>query len=121
VGKRILILHGRETIGVAWNESVLQSYLGEPGVFAAKLVATAYWVMLVLAALAGLAVYFRQVGLAALFHPVFGGWAYFTAVHAIIVSGDRYHMPSAPFVVMLAGLSVAGAIQLYLDSVESRK
>jgi len=121
VGKRILILHGRETIGVAWNESVLQSYLGEPGVFAAKLVATAYWVMLVLAALAGLAVYFRQVGLAALFHPVFGGWAYFTTVHAIIVSGDRYHMPSAPFVVMLAGLSFAWAIQFYLDSVESRK
>jgi hypothetical protein len=111
VVKRIIILHGRETIGVVWNETVLLPYVGDLGVFALKLVASAYWVLLVLGALAGLALRFGQDRFAALFHPVFGGWAYFTAVHAIIVSGDRYHMPSVPFVVMLAGVAVASALK----------
>jgi hypothetical protein len=109
VAKRVLILHGRETIGVVWNETALSPYLSETGMFALKLVASVYWMMLVVVALLGLTVFYRQVGFAALFHPVFGGWAYFTAVHAVIVGGDRYHMPSAPFVVMLAGLGVACA------------
>jgi hypothetical protein len=53
----------------------------------------------------------RQAGLAGLFHPVFGGWAYFTAVHAIIVAEDRYHMPATPFMTLLAGLAIAGALR----------
>lgn len=108
--KRVAILHGRETIGVVWNETVLQPYMGNVGVFALKLVASGYWVMLVLGALAGLVLRFGQDRLRALFHPVFGGWAYFTVVHAVIVGGDRYHMPSVPFVALLAGVAAATAL-----------
>jgi hypothetical protein len=30
-------------------------------------------------------------------------------MHAVIVSGDRYHMQSIPFIAMLAGFAVAAA------------
>lgn len=59
-------------------------------------------------------VWFGHAGFGAIFHPVFGGWAYFTAVHAITVSGDRYHMPSSPFVVLLAGVALAALVQRFL-------
>ncbi len=107
VFKRVLLLHNRETIGVAWNKDAIRRWSGDTGLLAAKLLATGYWYLLIIAALAGVAVFFTQRRLGALFHPVFGGWAYFTAVHAVIVAEDRYHMPSSPFIALLAGLALA--------------
>lgn len=112
-GKRLVQLHTRETIGVVWNETALLQGIGTIGVLILKLVATGYWVALVLGAVVGVALRFRSDRLGALFHPVFGGWAYFTAVHAVIVSGDRYHMPSAPFVALLAGVVLAHLAQRF--------
>ncbi|MEH6788694.1 MAG: glycosyltransferase family 39 protein [Paracoccus sp. (in: a-proteobacteria)] len=111
VGRRVLLLHSRETIGVAWNRQAVETRFGAKAVPAAKLVATGYWYLVLAAALAGVALSVRQAGLAGLFHPVFGGWAYFTAVHAIIVAEDRYHMPATPFMTLLAGLAIAGALR----------
>ena len=107
VGLRIFDLHSRETIGVAWNLAAIKSWVGDTGVLLAKALSSAYWIFLVIAALGGLVVLWSSMKLAALFHPIFGGWAYFTAVHSIIVSGDRYHMPSSPFVAILAGVCLA--------------
>lgn len=107
VANRILDLHERETIGVVWNQSAITDYVGNSGVQIAKLIASAYWVGLVISGLVALVILWPTHKLGALFHPVFGGWAYFTSVHAIIVSGDRYHMPSSPFVALLAGVSLA--------------
>ena len=115
VGKRLIDLHSRETIGVVWNQAALVRYVGDTGVFLLKLVASGYWVLLVLCGLAGVALQFRKESFKALFHPVFGGWAYFTAVHMIIVSGDRYHMPSAPFVALLAGVTIAAMMRWIKD------
>lgn len=109
--RRLVELHGRETIGVVWNEAALLGYFGATGVLLLKAVASGYWVMLVLGALSGVVLRFREAGLRALFHPIFGGWAYFTAIHAITVAGDRYHMPSSPFVVLLAGVTAAALVQ----------
>jgi len=114
--RRLLELHGRETIGVVWNEEALRRYVGASGILALKLLASGYWVMLVLSALAAAAMQLARQGIAALFHPVFGGWAYFTAVHVITVSGDRYHMPSGAFVALLAGVTVASLAQRFLPA-----
>lgn len=111
VGKRLIDLHSRETIGVVWNGPSIERLVSDFWVLALKLLATLYWIALVIGALVGLGLQFREVGWGALFQPVFGGWAYFTAVHAIIVSGDRYHMPSAPFVALLAGVALWWVIQ----------
>lgn len=112
-GNRILDLHGRETIGIVWNEAAVTDLIGTTGVRLAKLIASAYWVGLVLSGLAALLILWPQHRLGTVFHPVFGGWAYFTAVHAVIVSGDRYHMPSAPFVALLAGVTMAWVVRRY--------
>jgi hypothetical protein len=120
VGKRLLDLHSRETIGVVWNEEVLLGYVGNAGLFMLKLIASGYWVMLVLGALAGVALRVGSAGPGALFHPVFGGWAYFTAIHAITVSGDRYHMPSAPFVALLAGVTAAALVHRFATTGEEK-
>ncbi|MCR9140600.1 MAG: glycosyltransferase family 39 protein, partial [Alphaproteobacteria bacterium] len=53
VGKRLIDLHSRETIGVVWNQAALVRYVGDTGVFLLKLVASGYWVLLVLCGLAG--------------------------------------------------------------------
>lgn len=113
VGHRILDLHGRETIGIVWNETAVTALAGKSGVTLAKLIASAYWIALVLSGLSALLILWPQHRLGTLFHPIFGGWAYFTAVHAVIVSGDRYHMPSAPFVALLAGVTIAWLIRTY--------
>jgi len=114
VGTRIVDLHSRETIGVAWNEVAIGDLFGDLGIFIAKALSSAYWIALVLSALAGIVVLAKRHKLGALFHPIFGSWAYFTAVHSIIVSGDRYHMPSAPFVAILSGVFVAWCVTVIL-------
>lgn len=111
--RRTIMLHSRETIGVAWNRQAIEQRLGTPAVTAAKLIATGYWYLVLAAALAGLALSVRRDGLGGLFHPVFGGWAYFTAVHAIIVAEDRYHMPASPFMALLAGLALGWVLDRY--------
>ncbi|MEP1202179.1 MULTISPECIES: ArnT family glycosyltransferase [Rhodobacterales] len=110
---RVVTLHNRETIGVVWNEAQLENRVSSTGVLIAKALASGYWYALILTALAGIVVLLGRMRLGALFHPVFGSWAYFTAVHAIIVAEDRYHMPSSPFIALLAGVFFAAAIQAY--------
>ena len=33
-------------------------------------------------------------------------WLYFTGVHAVIVVGDRYHMPAIAIIALLAAVTV---------------
>ena len=40
VSDYLLDLHGRETIGVVWNEEVLLGYVGNAGLFMLKLIAS---------------------------------------------------------------------------------
>ncbi len=113
VAKRLVDLHSRETIGVVWNGDAIKRMVGDGGIFVLKAVSSLYWIALVFMAIIGLLVLWKNLRFGALFHPIFGGWAYFTAVHAIIVSGDRYHMPSAPFVALLAGVTLWWVIQTF--------
>jgi hypothetical protein len=69
---------------------------------AAKLLATGYWFALLALALGGLLWRLRQTPVQAIFHPTTAAWGYFTALHAIIVVEDRYHMPASPFIALLA-------------------
>ena len=40
-------------------------------------------------------------------------WGYFAAVHAVTQASDRYHLPSVPYIAILAGLALAEAWQRY--------
>jgi hypothetical protein len=99
------LLHDRETIGVGWNAPAIDDAFGPRAQPWLKLAATAYWYVVLAAAVAGAAILvLRQP--ASLLHPVLVSWAYFIAIHAVIVTGDRYHMPSAPFLALLAGVAI---------------
>lgn len=104
-------LHERETIGVAWNERSLVARIGGTGTTAVKTVSTAWWYAMLIAALGGIVVLARRKGWweALLSTPVWL-WLYFTGVHAVIVIGDRYHMPAIPMIAILAAMGIVAAV-----------
>ena len=102
-------LHQRETIGAVWNARGIEAIAGPGGVTAVKLASTGYWYLLLLGGLAGIVVLARHRGAwTALLTPPVWLWLYFVAIHAIIVVGDRYHMPSVPFIALLAAVALSG-------------
>jgi 4-amino-4-deoxy-L-arabinose transferase-like glycosyltransferase len=101
-------LHDRETIGVEWNREAVTALAGNAGVVALKVVSTAYWYAALAAALAGVWLLARRGSwYGALLSPPVWLWLYFTAVHGVIVVGDRYHMPAIPLIALLAGVTMA--------------
>lgn len=104
-------LYQRETIGVTWNETGITALVGAQGATALKLLSTGWWYAVLAAALAGVVVLARRQGvwLTLLATPVWL-WLYFTGVHAVIVVGDRYHMPAIPMIALLAGLAISSLI-----------
>ncbi|WP_299847931.1 glycosyltransferase family 39 protein [uncultured Paracoccus sp.] len=107
LGVKLVKLNIRETIGVVWNEVHLRDMIGDRGVLGAKLIATGYWYLLLAGALTGMVAIGRRQGItAAFFNPPVALWGYFTALHVVVVAEDRYHMPSAPFIAILAAVAL---------------
>lgn len=98
----------RESIGVAWNRDGIAQRFGDAALKPLKLACTLYWwAMLALGAL-GVACVWRRSGIVGVIgDPSFVLWIYFAALHAIIVSGDRYHFPCVPLISALAGHALA--------------
>lgn len=104
---KLVKLNDRETIGVIWNADALQPRIGNAGMTLMKLVATGYWYLVLIGGFAGIAVLARQSGWpAAFFNPPVALWGYFTALHAVVVAEDRYHMPSSAFIAMMAAVAL---------------
>lgn len=105
---KTLRLHERETIGVVWNETAIAGLVGGTGVTLAKLVSTGFWYLVLAGALTGIVLLGRKdMGWRVVVSPTVWLWLYFTGVHAVIVVGDRYHMPAIPFVALLAAVALA--------------
>lgn len=105
--KKLVRLHDRETIGVVWNREGLSARY--PGFVQPVLkgLSELWWLAMLALAIAGTLVYLRKRGLRVLLgEPAFLLWAYFAAVHAVIVIQDRYHFPSNPFIAMFAAFTV---------------
>lgn len=100
-------MHSRETIGVAWNSRGLERLGGNALVTAAKAVSSGWWFLMLAGGLAGIVVLGRRVGfwVALLSTPVWL-WIYITAVHSVILVGDRFHLPAIPFIALLAALAL---------------
>jgi hypothetical protein len=101
--KKFVKLNDRESIGVVWNEAGIAQTFGERALVPLKLLSSMYWWAVLAAAAAGVVVCgrrFSRTQLALL--PPLLVWVYFTLVHVVTVAGDRYHVPSIPFVAMLA-------------------
>jgi hypothetical protein len=110
--KKVVLLHDHETIGVHWNLSALESVYGPRAVWILKLKSDVYWWLVLLLGMAGVSTLAIQRGAVALLvSPPIVLWAYFTALHAVIVVQDRYHFPCLPFVGMLAAVALCAVWQ----------
>jgi hypothetical protein len=119
--RKLIDTHVRETIAVHWNMEGIKQRFGAGAVTPFKILTQGSWMIIFLTSLAGagliVAAALREKTLAAkavtLMSPPLGLWAYYAVVHAVIISGDRYHMQSAPFIAMIASLAiVAGFAKL---------
>lgn len=108
---RLVKTHSRETINVAWNIKGIEHSLGNKMLMPLKAVSTAYWYVVLLAAAAGALLLLRRKGMVhGVCHPTILLWAYFAAIHAAILSQDRYHFISIPMIAALAGFAIASLL-----------
>lgn len=104
--KKLVKLHDRETIGVVWNGDGLKGRYGEGILGPLKLASTVYWWVGLALGLVGLGLRIRALRFRVVFEPPLLFWAYFAAVHAVVVVMDRYHFPSVPFIAILAAQAI---------------
>jgi hypothetical protein len=111
--RKLYLTHNRETMGIVWNEQSLSRYLPPAGIMAAKLVSSLYWLGVFVFGVAGAILVLQRERWRGIIHPAIVLWAYFAFVHAVAQASDRYHLPSTPFIALLAGLALADAWQWY--------
>lgn len=112
--KKALTLHDRESIGVMWNELGLQQNFGQRVLLPLKILSSGYWYCVLLGACIGVIFLFKNKNcLDVMTLPPLTFWLYFTAIHSISVSGDRYHIPSLPFVAMLTAYGISEILNIF--------
>ncbi len=101
--RKVVLLHNRETIGVAWNSSEIKRVFGDLGETLMKVIASLYWFAALGLTIAAV-IYISWQGNAryVLSAPPFILILYLVAVHAVIVVEDRYHLPQIPLMALLA-------------------
>jgi 4-amino-4-deoxy-L-arabinose transferase-like glycosyltransferase len=98
-------LYALETIGVHWNaEALARLAPRSPGPL--KMLSQAYWMAVLAAFMAAVFICFRKQGVLFALHPALMTLAYFTAVYAVIVISDRYHVPTNPVMAIIAALPI---------------
>lgn len=106
--RRAVITFDRETIGVAWNEPALRRLVSERGLMGVKVASTAYWWLVLAAAICGVAVLLWRKKSNVL-HPLIVVSGLFFIVPILTVGQDRYHMPLIPFLAIFAAVALESA------------
>ena len=106
---RLVDYYKSETIGVHWNKTSIEQSLGGNWLLPLKIHSTVYWSLILLLAIAGGYHLHKQTNKKKLYfeNPMFSLIAYFTFIHMIIASGDRYHFPIIPFMAVLSGYYIS--------------
>lgn len=106
--RKIVILYTNESVGVGWNAEGIKQALGEPWVNGLKRFTQLTWALILALALVGFGAAVRQQGwLRTLTSPVTLSILYFTAIHSVMVSQERYHLAFAGQIAILAALGAA--------------
>jgi len=110
--RKAVVLYDRESIGVSWNEQGIEQRYGHSLLLPLKLWSSGYWYLVLASAVMGTLFLLRyRYWLDVVTLPPLVLWLYFTAIHGITVTGDRYHIPTIPFLAMLAAYGINAAIQ----------
>ncbi|MBA3588012.1 glycosyltransferase family 39 protein [Methylibium sp.] len=114
--RKLIFLYGNESIGVIWNAGGISESFGEPAVLWLKRFTQLSWVLIFLTAAWGAWVLLRRLGWRRfILSPPVVTIAFYSAVHSIVVSQDRYHLAFAAQFAMLTAAGVA-----HLSRPESR-
>lgn len=105
--------YNRETIGVHWNMEGLILHYGTQSLLPLKIVSQVFWLSVLGLAIIGIVLLSKQKGWTMMVHLVMIMWGYFTLVHAIFISGDRFHFYSVPMISMLSALALAHVFELF--------
>lgn len=106
--RKLLILYTNESVGVGWNSPGIRQTFGETWEHRLKRLTQGSWALICLLAATGFWSSLKQIGLTAtLFSPLVLSILYFTAIHMVVVSQDRYHLAFAGHWAILAALGVA--------------
>lgn len=105
--KKLALLHSRESIGIAWNQSGLAARWGESVIMPLKLLNAADWYVMLALGLAGIGILLKRGGWrACVDQPAVWLWAYIALTTAVFLGQDRYHIPSIPAIAMLAAYAL---------------
>lgn len=108
--KKLWLLYSNESVGVGWNSPGVRQVFGETWEFRLKRMTQVSWALICLLVAAGSWHSLRRSGLVnTLFSPITLSILYFTAIHMVVVSQDRYHLAFAGQWAIFAAL---GLVQL---------
>jgi 4-amino-4-deoxy-L-arabinose transferase-like glycosyltransferase len=108
--KKAALLNVGETIAIHWNAEGIKERFGERALLPLKVLTQGFWTCVLLLAFGGLVVMVRKRGLSvSLMNPIVLTCTYFTAVYAVTLAQDRYHVPLHPFFAMLAAITIVAA------------
>lgn len=103
--RKLVILYSNESVGVSWNAQGISQTFGPSWELRLKRATQASWALIFVLALAGIWSSMRRVGwVKALASPLTLSILYFTAIHMVVVSQDRYHLAFAGQLAIFAAL-----------------
>lgn len=106
--KKLVYLYNNESIAAHWNSGGIEHRFGKGTVPLFKRFTQLTWAAIFLAAIAGTWIAMRLHGVSRIVtSPMLAMGAYFSVVHAVVLTGDRYHLVAAGAVASLAGFALA--------------
>jgi hypothetical protein len=107
---KLFILYNNESVGVSWNGKGIQEAFGGTWEVKLKRLTQVTWALIFALAVVGAAASLYKLGwVKTLFSPLTLSVAYFTAIHMVVVSQERYHLA---FAGQLAIFSAVGLLTL---------
>lgn len=119
--KKLWLLFGNESVGVGWNKGIADTF-GETTQLVLKRFTQLSWAFLFVVAVLGGIYHLRRFGvMRTLFAPIVVIIAYHSAIHAVVVAQERYHIGFAAPIAILSALGIAMAWDQYRGRASERR
>ena len=112
--RKLVLLYNNESTGVGWNQLGIAESFGAGAVTPLKRFTQVTWAGIFLFALLGLVVLLRRKGLLpTLYSPIVMTILYYSAVHSVVVSQERYHLGFASQIAILSAIGMVALKDAY--------